>query len=108
MTAIRNAVTGALVVAAGLALLSRLPLAAGSRELTTDASVMKALLIDQVGFENMFNGYDFTGLKFNLGFYCTPAPQGCGRTDPSPEFRIEDGMIVTGGKMHSLMYTEKK
>jgi mono/diheme cytochrome c family protein len=80
----------------------------GASELKADPSVMKSLLIDQPGFEHMFNGYDFTGLKFNLGFFCTPAPQGCGKTDPAPEFRIEDGMIVTGGKMHSMMYTEKK
>lgn len=53
---------------------------------------------DDQGFERVFNGKDFTGIKFCLG----KADQGPGKT-----FRVEEGAIVCSGRPAGYWYTEK-
>jgi 3-keto-disaccharide hydrolase len=85
---------------------------AGSTELPLNVSAMKSMklagTLGEAGFERIFNGRDFTGLKFLIGPNCRPAPAGCGRTDPGSTFWVENGEVVTNGKIQGYMYTEKK
>ena len=85
----------------------------GDQELPLDAAAMKTMrlaepkpLPDEPGFKPIFNGRDFTNLKFLFGFNCT-LPPGCGKTD-SGAFSVEDGRIVAHGREHGYMYTERR
>lgn len=84
--------------------------AAGPTPLPADTTLMKTLKIAAVekGFVPVFNGYDFSGIKFLLGPNCRPAPAGCGRTDPGGIFSINNGAIVASGKVQGYWYTEQK
>jgi hypothetical protein len=91
-------------------------LSAGSTELTTDVPALKKLRIpqnnpkpaDETGFVPLFNGKDFTGLKFMMGPNCRQAPEGCAKSDPLGVFYVRDGRVVCTGKIQGYMYTEKK
>ena len=39
------------------------------------------MTFDEPGFEKVFNGRDFTGIRFVLGANCAPKPAGCGQTE---------------------------
>jgi mono/diheme cytochrome c family protein len=81
---------------------------AGPNELTTDTGAMKSMMIGEPGFQPIFNGRDFTGIKFILGPGCRPAPLGCGKTDPGSVVWVEDGMIACACHVHGIWYTEQK
>lgn len=84
-------------------------LEAGPQELTPDYNAMRAMpLPAEPGFTHLFNGRDFTGWKFLLGYHCTPQPDGCGRTGPEDVFAVKDGLLTTTGRVHGMIYTEKK
>jgi hypothetical protein len=84
----------------------------GPEVLKLDVGSMKAMKLSETageeGFDKIFNGRDFTGIKFLLGPNCRPAPEGCGRTEPGPIFWIENRELVTSGKLYGYCYTEKK
>jgi mono/diheme cytochrome c family protein len=80
----------------------------GPRELTTDTEAMKSMMIGEAGFEPVFNGRDFTGIKFILGQGCRPAPLGCGKTDPGTVVWVEDGVMACACNVHGYWYTEQK
>ncbi len=81
----------------------------GDREVPPDPDALRAMpLPAEPGFENLFNGHDFTGFTFTLGRAAGPAPAGCGKTTPDPVFTVVDGTILTTGKIHGLMWTAKK
>jgi mono/diheme cytochrome c family protein len=80
---------------------------AGQRELTGDLVAMEGMTLLEKGYQRLFNGRDFSGLKFLIGANCTPKPTGCGKTDPAPTFRIENGTIICSGKPYGYMYTDK-
>ena len=79
----------------------------GPNELTTDTETMKSMMIGEPGFQPIFNGRDFTGIKFSLGPGCRPAPLGCGKTDPGSVVRVEDGMMACVCHVHGIWYTEQ-
>jgi quinoprotein glucose dehydrogenase len=81
---------------------------AGERALVADLEAMRSMTLPESGFEMLFNGRDFTGLRFLLGHGCQPRPQGCGATDPGTTFRIHKGAIHNSGRPSGYMYTEKK
>jgi hypothetical protein len=81
----------------------------GKAELTADYSQMKGMpLPAEPGFDHVFNGRDFSGLQFLLGYHCTPQPEGCGKTDPAGIFSVKDGVLRTTGRVHGYVYTAKK
>ena len=80
----------------------------GPNELTTDTEAMKSMMIGEPGFQPIFNGRDFAGIKFILGPGCRPAPLGCGKTDPGSVVWVEDGMIACACNVHGIWYTEQK
>jgi mono/diheme cytochrome c family protein len=82
-------------------------LPAGSRELPPNLDAMRGMFLNEDGFEPLFNGYDFTGLKFLLGPNCRPAPAGCGKTEPGDVFWIKNGVLGTTGRIHGYWYPEK-
>lgn len=47
------------------------------------------------GFKPLFNGKDFTGLKFEI------------KGDPEKTFSVKDGVIVVSGKPNGYFYTDK-
>ena len=81
--------------------------AAGPKDLAVDVAAMKTMWLNEPGFERLFNGKDFSGWRFLFGPRCRPAPDGCGKTDPGT-FSIENGELVTTGKVHGYIYTEQK
>lgn len=81
----------------------------GKEELRADYASMKAMpLPAEQGFLHLFNGRDLRGWQFVLGYHCTPEPEGCGRTEPGTTFWAKDGVLATNGKIHGMMYTQKK
>jgi mono/diheme cytochrome c family protein len=85
-------------------------LPAGDTELPPVKTAMKAMVLpSEPGFVHLFNGRDWKGLKFNIGFDCDPAPRGCGRTQPGSVVAITpDGNISYGGKIQGMIYTDRK
>ncbi len=81
---------------------------AGRRALTPDYAVMKTLALDEPGFERIFNGKDFSGLKFALRPNCGAPPDGCVQTDPSGVFSVADDELRCDCKIHGFAYTAKK
>ena len=83
---------------------------AGSSPLPLDTGIMKTMKLpgSEPGFEMVFNGRDFSGVKFLLGPNCRPQPDGCGRTDPGSVIWIDNGEIVTSGKVQGYWYTEQR
>lgn len=55
---------------------------------------------DEAGFEPLFNGKDFAGMRFYLGRD--------GTADPAATFRVEDGVLFCTGRPAGYWYTEKK
>jgi hypothetical protein len=81
----------------------------GPKELVDDWNAMKAMYLDPgAGFEWLFNGRDLTNWGVSKGHLCEPEPKGCGKTDPYPDLRAEDGEMIFAGKMHMLIHTQKK
>jgi mono/diheme cytochrome c family protein len=80
---------------------------AGRDELKFDLTAMKAMPLDEPGFMLLFNGKDYSGLKFLVGLGCAPPPEGCGKTIPGKSFAIRNGVLYGTGKEHALVYTEK-
>jgi quinoprotein glucose dehydrogenase len=68
-------------------------LPAGDEELTPHAGRMKNMVLGEAGFEPLFNGKDFTGIKFVMGTNCTAQPVGCGKLEPGDTLKAEDGEI---------------
>jgi hypothetical protein len=84
-------------------------LSPGPQELTPDYDAMRAMVLPaEPGFTHIFNGRDFAGWKFLFGYHCTAPPEGCGKTDPGNVFSVKNGVLSTTGRMHGMMYTEKK
>lgn len=83
---------------------------AGPVELPLDVPLMKtmrlATLAREDGFKHLFNGRDFTGIKFLLGPNCRPSPEGCGRTSPGNVFWVAHGEFITSGKIQGYWYTD--
>jgi mono/diheme cytochrome c family protein len=80
---------------------------AGNEELRPDPEAMKQMMLNERGFERLFNGKDFAGMKWLLGDACDAPPNGCGKTDPSIVARVEDGKIVCACNIHGYWYSEK-
>jgi hypothetical protein len=81
---------------------------AGATELTDNLEAMRGMTLLEPGFTSVFNGRDFTGLKFLLGANCKPRPEGCGQTTPGSTFRIDHGTVIASGRPYGYMYTEKQ
>ena len=91
-------------------LLKRNGFDAGPRPLPFDVDIMKTMRLPggEAGFDAVFNGRDFSGIKFLLGPNCRPQPEGCGRTDPGSVIWIDNGEIVTSGKVQGYWYTAQR
>jgi S-disulfanyl-L-cysteine oxidoreductase SoxD len=92
-------------IAAYLLKASGLP--AGHEPLPLDVNVLKSLSLEP-GFERLFNGRNFDGIKFVLGMNCRPAPEGCGTTEPGSIFTVENGALSASGKVHGYWYPDAK
>jgi mono/diheme cytochrome c family protein len=81
---------------------------AGENELSTSTENLGSLPLLPRGYEPIFNGANFSGLRFLIGNGCGQPPQGCGSDTPSGTFFIKDGTIVSRGYPYGYMYTAKK
>src|SRR5207248_2781227 len=90
-------------------LLQQNGLPAGNEAIATDPDAMRLLMINEPGFERIFNGQDFSGWNFVLGPYqCAPAPEGCAKAEPMDALRVENRTIVCECHIHGYIYTDKK
>jgi len=81
---------------------------AGDTEIPVSTDAMRLMMLNEPGFEQIFNGRDFSGWNFNLGANCKAAPEGCGRTAPGDVLRVENQTIVCECHIHGVFYTDKK
>jgi hypothetical protein len=88
-------------------ILERNDLPAGEEELTPDAGRMKAMPLGERGFEPLFNGRDFSGLKFVIGPNCLAAPDGCAKPTPGNVLRVEDGEMRCECNVHGYFYFDR-
>ena len=89
-------------------LLRELGVPAGSQPLVDSVNGMRSIMLAEKGFTRLFNGRDFTGIRFMIGNYCAPPPAGCGRTEPGSTFRVENGAIVSTGKPLGYWYPDRR
>ena len=80
----------------------------GNQELTADLESMRAMTLPEPGFRVLFNRHDLSGFGFLLGNNCTPAPEGCGATEPGDTFRVEQGKVQISGRPSGYMYTKAR
>ena len=83
-------------------------LPAGTEEIPVDPARMRLMMLNEPGFERIFNGKDFAGWNFVLGPNCRAAPDGCGKTDPGDVVTIENETMVCECNIHGYFYTDKK
>ena len=86
-------------------------LPAGKETLKADTGAMKNMDLAEPGFEKIFNGADFTGIRFIVGCYgFTRNPPGCaeGDTGPGAAFKVDSGTIRCSGRPQGYWYTENK
>jgi len=81
---------------------------AGARELPPNPGLLRAMMVNEPGFERIFNGKDFTGIKFVIGTNCRPKPAGCAQTEPSGAFVVEDGTMVARGTPEGYWYYDAR
>jgi S-disulfanyl-L-cysteine oxidoreductase SoxD len=81
---------------------------AGARELRPDPEQMKQMMLQEPGFERLFNGTDLAGIKVVYGPDCKPQPEGCGKTETAAVLRVEDGILACDCNIHGFWYTEKR
>ncbi len=78
---------------------------AGPTELRPDVDLMGQMMLNEPGFEHIFNGKDFTNLKFVLGTGCGPEPGGCARTDPGDTLQVlPGGRLYCKCEVHGYWY----
>ena len=55
-------------------------------------------------FVTLFNGKDFSGIKFVLGPNCVAAPVGCAKSDPGDIVWVENHEIRCACNVHGYLY----
>lgn len=75
-------------------ILERNGFAPGKAELKPDIEMMKQMMLNEPGFEHVFNGKDFSNIKFVLGTRCGPEEGGCARTEPEDTLTVMPGGIM--------------
>jgi mono/diheme cytochrome c family protein len=84
---------------------------AGRVPLTPNLGVMRNMMLNEPGFERLFNGRDFSGIKFVIGCFGWPRdPAGCaeGNMSPGHTFVVEDGTVHTIGLPQGYWYADRK
>jgi mono/diheme cytochrome c family protein len=83
-------------------------LPSGTSEIPVNPDSMRLMMVNEPGFERLFNGWDFGGWNFVLGPNCAPAPNGCGKTEPGDVVRVEHETIICECNVHGYFYTDRK
>ena len=81
---------------------------AGNQVLTADYAALKTMTLDEPGFERIFNGRDFSGLRITLRPSCGAPPDGCVQTEPGTVFSVADDELRCDCTIHGLITTVKK
>lgn len=81
---------------------------AGAEELVFSEHAMKSMMLDEPGFERLFNGKDFTGIKLVVGPNCRVAEAGCQQQETGRPFKVEDGVISATGAGQGYWYADAK
>jgi len=79
----------------------------GEEELRFNANAMRSMTLNEPGFTKIFNGRDFSGIKFYLGAQCASTGK-CAQTQPTGAFRVEDGTIISTGTPEGYWYYDKQ
>ena len=84
-------------------------LPAGTEELKYNLNAMKSMALNEPGFQRIFNGKDFSNIKFVLGAQCGFAPpNACAQSKPLEAFKVEDGTVISTGSPEGYWYYDKK
>ena len=81
---------------------------AGEHDLAYSENGMKSMMLNEPGFEKLFNGRDFTGIKFVVGTNCRQKDAGCNQSELGRPFNVEDGAIICSGAPQGYWYTDRK
>src|SRR5262249_41238296 len=83
-------------------------LPAGDRELPLNTNAMRLMMLNEPGFERIFNGKNLAGWNVVLGSNCLSGPSGCATYDAGDMIRVEDEAIVCECNIHGYIYTDKR
>jgi cytochrome c len=83
-------------------------LPAGSDEIPTNIDAMRLMMINEPGFERIFNGKDLAGWNILLGPNCPYTGDTCAQTEPLDVLRVNNQTIVCECHVHGHLYTDKK
>ena len=83
-------------------------LPAGDEEISVSTDAMRLMMLNEPGFERIFNGKNFTGWNFVIGANCLNTPESCATNTPLDVLRVENHTIVCECYMHGYFYTDKK
>jgi mono/diheme cytochrome c family protein len=80
---------------------------AGEEELRFNVNAMRSMTLNEPGFTKIFNGRDFSGIKFYLGAQCAGTGK-CAQTQPAGAFKVEEGTIISSGTPEGYWYYDKQ
>jgi hypothetical protein len=69
---------------------------------------MKSMMLNEPAFRRVFNGKDFSGIKFVIGAQCSPKPGGCAQAEPKGAFDVTDGTIISTGSPEGYWYADER
>ena len=81
---------------------------AGAEELVFSEHAMKSMMLDEPGFERLFNGKDFAGIKLVVGPNCRVAEARCQQQETGRPFKVADGVITATGAGQGYWYADAR
>jgi mono/diheme cytochrome c family protein len=81
---------------------------AGTEELVFSEHAMKSMMLNEPGFQRLFNGKDFTGINFVVGSNCRVAEAGCHQQEIGRPFNVRDGLIIATGAAQGYWYADSR
>jgi mono/diheme cytochrome c family protein len=83
-------------------------LPSGAEEIPVDTDAMRLMMLNEPGFERLFNGKDFTGWNITYGYGCGYGEGGCAKHGPLDVVRVENQTIVCECHLFGHVITDKK
>lgn len=81
---------------------------AGAEELVFSEHAMKSMMLNEPGFERLFNGKDFAGIKLVVGPNCRVAEARCQQQETGRPFKVADGLIIATGTGQGYWYADAR
>jgi mono/diheme cytochrome c family protein len=81
---------------------------AGAEELVFSEHAMKSMMLNEPGFERLFNGKDFAGIKLVVGPNCRVSEARCQQQETGRPFKVADGLIAATGAGQGYWYADAR